>query len=97
MDRLLIALIGARLLLCGCGAPTSIAQELPAINNLLAPGRDGSLLCFRPKVGKEECNTLLLYTFGEGGTVRVRADVTMSKEVVMSTSFEANINSGAVC
>lgn len=97
MNRLLIAFIGASLSLYGCGESTSIAQDLPGSNDPLALAREGSLLCFRPKTEKKECNTLLLYAFGKGGAVWVKADVTMSKEVVMSSSFEATIKSGAVC
>lgn len=97
MNRLLIAFIGASLLLCACGAYTSIAQDVSASSDALALAREGSLLCFRPRAERKECNTLLLYSFGEGGTVRVKADVTMSREVVMSSNFEATIKSGAVC
>lgn len=97
MKRLLVTLVVATFSLFGCGKSISFAQDISTSNDPLAPAREGSLLCIRPKTENKECNTLLRYAFGDGGIIKVQADVTMSETVVMSLNFEAIIKSGAVC
>jgi hypothetical protein len=97
MKSLLIALVVATLSPIGCGKPGLVAQGLSTNSDSLAPAREGSLLCIRPKAQKKECNTLLRYGFGDGDIIRVQSDITMSEEVVMSSNFEATIKSGGVC
>jgi hypothetical protein len=97
MNRPSITLVVATFSLFACGKSVSFAQDISSSIDPLAPAREGSLLCIRPKADKKGCNTLLRYDFRDGGIIRVQADVTMSETVVMSLNFEAIIKSGAVC